>query len=261
MNARRQRQVAEGLPGRQQGRAWLALALGLALLCVLAAGMLLTGSRWLPEAWEIRWLQVDGRFQRVSAEQVRSAVAPHARGGFFEVDPEKVRAAAERLPWVTRAVVRKEWPDTIHVRVLEHEPMARWGDDALVSTEGEIFRVPEGGRIQGLPVLAGPEQGVREVVERFFELRELLEGTGLDVRQLSVDERGSWRTRLSYGIQVALGTERIVERLERFASVYPRHFAPRARDLERVDLRYTNGFAVKWRQDNKGSNNDAAGNG
>lgn len=247
---------AKVAPAFQLGRAWLALLLALVLAGVLAAGMLLTGSRWLPDGWQIRWLQVDGNFRRVSAEQVRAAVAPHAGGGFFEVDPEAVRMAAERLPWVTRAMVRKQWPDTIRVRVLEHEPMARWGDGALVSTEGELFEVPEGPRIQGLPVLAGPAGSVREVVERFFEWRELLQGTGLDIRQLSVDERGAWRTQLSYGISVALGTERVSERLGRFAAVYPEHFAARGRQLQQVDLRYTNGFAIRWRDDARDGTND-----
>lgn len=222
--------------------------MGLALVGVLTAGMLLTGSRWLPDDWRIRYLQVDGSFQRVSAEQVRAAVAPVAEGGFFEVDPEKVQAAAERLPWVARAVVRKRWPDTLRVRVLEHHPMARWGDKALVSTQGSIFRVPQGGQIQGLPVLDGPDGTVEEVVSRFLDLRQVLEGSGLDVRRLSVDARGSWRATLSYGIQVALGTEAVNGRLARFAALYPEHFAARARELQRVDLRYTNGFAVKWRE-------------
>lgn len=233
----------------QRGRAMTALLLAVALIAVLAAGMLLSGSKLLPDGWQMRWVLVDGSFQRVSAEQVRAAVATPARGGFFQVDPEAVRHAAERLPWVARATVRKRWPDTIRVRVLEHEPMARWGDNALINTEGERFEVPEGGAIKGLPVLHGPDGSVEQVVDRYFELRTLLEGKGLDVRRLALDARGDWRTTLSYGIDVALGSESVSERLTRFASVYGEHFAARARELEHVDLRYTNGFAVKWRNE------------
>lgn len=233
---------------RHDGTALMALLLALSLMGVLAAAMLFSGSTLLPDGWQMRWVKVDGNFQRVSAEQVRAAVATRARGGFFQVDPEAVQQAAERLPWVARAVVRKSWPDTIRVRVLEHEPMARWGTEALINTEGQRFRVPEGGAIQGLPVLDGPEGSVATVVDRFLELRQMLEGKGLDVRQLSLDARGDWRTTLSYGIRVALGSQAVSDRLERFAGVYGEHFAARARRLEHVDLRYTNGFAVKWRE-------------
>lgn len=238
---------------RQSGTALTALLLGLALLGVLGAAMLFSGSALLPDGWQMRWVKVDGNFRRVSAEQVRAAVATQARGGFFQVDPEAVREAAERLPWVARAMVRKTWPDTVRVRVLEHEPMARWGTNALINTEGERFSVPEGGAIQGLPVLDGPDGSVSDVVTRFMDLRRMLEGTGLDVRRLSLDARGDWRTTLSYDIQVALGSESVEQRLRRFAGVYGEHFAARARELEHVDLRYTNGFAVKWREDESDS--------
>lgn len=232
------------------GAALTVLLLALALVGVLTAAMLFSGSALLPDSWQMRWVQVDGNFRRVSAEQVRAAVASRAQGGFFQVDPEAVQQAAERLPWVARAVVRKSWPDTIRVRVLEHEPMAHWGTEALINTEGERFRVPEGGAIQGLPVLEGPDSSVETVVERYLELRRMLEGRGLDVRRLSLDARGDWRSTLSHGIQVALGSQDVSERLERFAGVYGEHFAARARELEHVDLRYTNGFAVQWRKAN-----------
>lgn len=231
-----------------RGAALTVMLLALALVGILAAAMLFSGSQLLPDGWQMRWVKVDGSFRRVSAEQVRAAVATRARGGFFQVDPEAVQEAAERLPWVARAVVRKHWPDTIRVRVLEHEPMARWGTEALINTEGERFRVPEGGAIHGLPVLEGPDGSVSTVVERYLEIRRMLEGRGLDVRRLSLDARGDWRTTLSYGIRVALGSQGVSERLERFAGVYGEHFAARARELEHVDLRYTNGFAVKWRE-------------
>ncbi len=233
---------------RQAGTAFAVLLLTLALVGILAAAMLFSGSTLLPDGWQMRWVKVDGNFRRVSAEQVRAAVATRARGGFFQVDPDAVREAAERLPWVARAVVRKSWPDTVRVRILEHEPMAKWGTEALINTEGERFSVPEGGAIQGLPVLDGPDDSVGAVVKRFLELRRLLEGKGLDVRRLSLDARGDWQTTLSYGIRVALGSQGVSERLQRFAGVYGEHFAARARDLEHVDLRYTNGFAVKWRE-------------
>lgn len=233
---------------RHGGAALTVMLLALTLAGVLAAAMLFSGSALLPDGWQMRWVQVDGNFRRVSAEQVRAAVATRARGGFFQVDPEAVQQAAERLPWVARAVVRKSWPDTIRVRVLEHEPMAHWGTDALINSEGERFLVPEGGAIQGLPVLEGPDGSVDAVVNRFLELRRMLEGRGLDVRRLSLDARGDWRSTLTHGIRVALGSQDVSERLERFAGVYGEHFAARARRLEHVDLRYTNGFAVKWRE-------------
>lgn len=252
MSVRRPRLPAiAGGVRRQSGRVLLAFVLILALVGVLGFALIESKSDVLPNAWTIRWLRVDGPLRRVSAEEVRAAVAPYATGGFFQVDLDAIREAAERLPWVKHAVVRKQWPDTVHVRILEHRPMARWDGEALIDRHGELFRVPDGGEIRGLPVLRGPDHRLRDVIARFKSLREKLVGTGLTVRALTLTPRGTWRMRVGHGITIRLGSVEVAARLNRFLDVYREYLAARKRELVRVDLRYPNGFAVKWATDDK----------
>jgi hypothetical protein len=64
---------------------------------------------------------------------------------------------------------------------------------------------------------------------------------------LSMDERGSWRLVLGTGQEIRLGRRDIDERLYRFFDVVAPALAPDLARVEYVDLRYTNGFAVGWR--------------
>ena len=73
-------------------------------------------------------------------EQVEEVVRREVHGGFFTVNLNTARAAFERLPWVRGANVRREWPARLDVVLEEHMPMARWGDEALVNMQGEVFR-------------------------------------------------------------------------------------------------------------------------
>ncbi|WP_347262204.1 FtsQ-type POTRA domain-containing protein, partial [Rudaea sp.] len=107
------------------------------------------------ERWPIRNLQVEAEFNHVGAEQIRTVTKNYLGTGFFAIRLDDVRAAVAALPWVERVEVRKRWPDTLEMRVLEQQPFARWGDKQLVGRNGALFSAPGTETIQGLPQLSG----------------------------------------------------------------------------------------------------------
>lgn len=226
--------------------AWL-LAVALVLLPVVA---LVNG--WAgAERWPLRTLRMTDGLQRVDADKLRAAVLPFAQRGFFAVRLADAQAAVARLPWVERAEVRKRWPDILEVHVVEHKPFALWGKDRLLSERGRLF--PAKGVVvpEGLPQLAGPDARVAEVVALYNESRVLFASSGNDVRTLELDRRGSWSLTLgdgtaSIGTQVVVGRSDARPRLARFARLLPQLLSQQQRQLQRADLRYTNGFALNW---------------
>lgn len=222
------------------------LLLGLMLALIALGGVWLSSGLIVHDAWQIRWVQVDGRFERVSAHEVRAAIASHVDAGFFGVDLDAIRRAAEGLPWVAHALVRKRWPDTLQVRVREHRPMARWSDGRLIDRHGRLFRVDGPHGVQGLPRLSGPDRRVAAVIEQYRRMRELLAGTGLEIVQVHLSERGAWRLEVDRGFSVRLGRDATGERLQRFAAVWDSLRRQREAPLTHVDLRYRNGLAVSW---------------
>ena len=84
--------------------------------------------------------------------------------------------------------MRKRWPDVLEVRIVEHRPFARWGDDRLLSEHGRA--VPVARRAQcrtDLPLLDGPDARVADVVALYNESRALFAPGGIDVRALKLD--------------------------------------------------------------------------
>jgi cell division protein FtsQ len=223
--------------------AWT-LAVALVVLPVVA---LLNG--WVAsDRWPLRTLRVQGTLRNVDEQQLRATVLPFAKRGFFAVPLEDAQAAVARLPWVERAEVRKHWPDILEVRVIEHRPFARWGNDRLLSEHGNLFPV-RGIRVPAtLPQLGGPVTRVHDVVALYNESRTLFASTGHDVRALRLDARGSWSLTLSGGTEVIVGRSDARPRLGRFARLLPQLLAQPQGVLRRADLRYTNGFALQWDQ-------------
>jgi len=223
-------------------RARLRAFTGLALLGAMAGGVWAFGY-WEPRLLPVRTIEVQGELHHRSSELLRETLGQRLQGGFLTADLTDLKRAAEGLPWVGGASIRRVWPDRLQVRVLEHRPVARWKGDGLVTAEGVVFR-PRGQVPAGLPLLEGDEARARELVERYLKWRDALMLAGQLIDTLGVDARGAWYLDLVSNTRLELGTNDIERRLTRFIAAVPQlEAAGRARV---VDLRYSNGFAVKW---------------
>jgi len=200
------------------------------------------GRAVLEQLFPLRQVTVIGAEQRATEAAVRE-LTPRLVGGFFSMDLNAAHAAFEALPWVRHAEVRRLWPGRLVVTLEEHVPAASWNDRAILNTHGEIFQVTPW---EGLPRLYAPEGMEKEVARRYGEFVAQAARIDLRVEQVVMSARQSWRIRLSGGINVELGRERIQERLERFVRYYPLAVAA-VGPLRRIDMRYPNGFAGEIR--------------
>jgi cell division protein FtsQ len=226
---------------RRSGR-WLALV-GLLLISAMASGVWLLG-HWEPHLLPVRIIAVEGELHHHSSRLLQETLSERLSGGILTADLKDLKQAAEDLAWVGRASVRRVWPDRLQVEVEEHRPIARWNRDGLVTAEGIVFRPGTGTVPAGLPLLEGEDRRAPEVVKRYTQWRDDLMLIGHLIQSLSVDPRGAWRVELVMGVELYLGTENVDQRLARYIAS--------ATQLEAagqplvVDLRYSNGFAVKW---------------
>ena len=221
--------------------AWI-LAIGLVALPVVAV---LNG--WIAgERWPMRRLAVSGEFVQVDERAVREAVLPHVQGGFFAVDLDAVRDAVAALDWVEHVEVRKRWPDRLEVSLSEHKAVARWADGRMLSEQGRLFAAPPGAGA-GLPVFEGPEDRAGELMAFHGIARPLFLPLGLQVERVRLSARGSWQLVLDDGTEVEAGRGDPQARLARFARLLPQLRRDPARRVARADLRYTNGFAIVWK--------------
>ncbi len=237
---------------RRRMFAWSAGGGALALVAGVFASGLVTLP--LPEAeFPLRTLRVESAFERVSRDEILSVVQPHAAAGFFGADMAGIRRELLALPWVRAASVRRVWPDTLQVTLIEEHAVARWDEGGLVNGEGEVFHPPraEG---EGLPLLAGPESSAPQVVAFHRQAQSRLDPLGLRITALTMDARRSWEMTLSNGIRLTLGSKDAERQIARFVEFYPRVLAARAAEIERIDLRYSNGFAVRWQASARAAN-------
>jgi cell division protein FtsQ len=222
------------------------IAWGIALTLVALPIIGVLNGWFANDRWPVTKLDVRAEFNHVSAEQIRAAVSPHLGEGFFAVDLADVRAAVAKLPWVERAEARKRWPDSIELVVYEQQPYARWGEDRLINRHGRVFSVAGVEGLQGLPELSGPDDRLDDVLQFHADCLKEFSGSGLIVNAVALSSRGGWKLTLANGATIEIGRENARERLKRFLDAWPKLIAGRTDTLAYVDLRYENGFALRW---------------
>ena len=201
-----------------------------------------------PQKFPVTSVDVKGNFTYLNRQEVVSEVSAASQQGFFQLDLDRLIASLEALPWVKTAAVRRYWPDSLSVEIVEQQPFAFWGDNGLVSIEGQAFfpdMTPF--RHAKLATLAGPENTAGEMTRVFRQLTDSLASHQLQVAHLKLSKRKAWEVELSNGLLLKLGRDDPLERVQRLMWVYESSVASKERDIEYIDLRYPNGFAVQWR--------------
>ena len=202
----------------------------------------------------ITTVSVAGRFERVAPLDVERAVKEGAAGkGLVSVDLAKVRAAVRLLPWVDTVSVQRNWPRALSVTIGEQVAAARWGDNGLLNTRGDLFAHDATHIPLELPRLSGPDGTQTGVVQRYITMRDRLLELGMRITALRLDARGAWQLDLDNGVTVRLGRQQLDERFNTFVATAARIVAQRATDIAYVDMRYANGFAIGWRSAGTGN--------
>jgi len=222
------------------------LAWGIALTLVALPIVGVLNGWFASERWPVRKIESRAEYNHVSAEQIRAAVQNHIGSGFFAVQLADVQKSVSTLPWVERVEARKQWPDTLQLTVYERQVYARWSETRLISRSGEIFSVPGAEGIQGLPHLSGPDDRLTDVLAFHADCLREFTGSGLSVRAVDLSARGGWRLTLASGALIEVGRIEPKARLQRFLNAWPQLALAAGGPPVYIDLRYENGFAVRW---------------
>jgi cell division protein FtsQ len=195
----------------------------------------------------IKYVRTEGEFQYLGKNEIKKVLQPLVTTGFFDADMQAIQAAVSTLPWVENVTVKRIWPDAIDIKVREKKPYARWGQNSLITEQGMIFTPKNMEQFQTLAVVTGPELQQVKVLEIMKGIKTALSDQSMDLAEFSINDRWSWKIRLTSGLEILLGRNEQLKKLQRFLKTLTVLGQEQVEQIAIVDLRYPNGYAVSWK--------------
>jgi cell division protein FtsQ len=254
---RKSSQAREGVRRVLLRRPILALALGLVVagggIGLFAGGHVARlvddiGARiaapFTQAGFTVRSVALSGE-ERTSQSAAQAAISISPGSSIFGVRPDAVRARLLMLPWVADAEVRRHFPDSVSVRLIEKRPFALWRngtDVVVVERSGAVITKAASGSFGRLPLIAGA--GAPESAAPILDVLAGEKATSARLQLIQRVGERRWDLILSGGVTVRLpeeGWERQLAELERL--IVEKGILER--DIEMIDLRYPDNYVFR----------------
>ena len=226
------------------------LLLFLVLCCVAYVNQLDT---LLP----IKKIKLSGSFEHIAQQEVESVLNSYVGEGFFSLDIHALRQKLGEKPWAESVSIRRVWPDRLDITIIERKPVARWDDNHLVSDQAVVFAANVESFRQ-LPVIHSRSEKLGQLLSRYHTLDRRFEGLGETVISVREDSRGALDIELSDGLLIKVGRAQLEHKISRLMTIYEQQIKPRRSEIRQLDLRYSNGFAVAWKQEKLEATDEAS---
>jgi cell division protein FtsQ len=194
-------------------------------------------------------VMVGGEFKHLKEAELATLVRAQIDGGFLSMNLIHLQNELQSHPWIHQVSVRREWPSTLKVEVVEEVPIARWGQKGFLNRLGDQLAIKENSQLRSLPVLQTEFGKSQDMVEQYQLISELLIPVDLKLTELQRNAVGAWQVDTTEGVRLILGRGQIVEKMRRLAIVWQSELVNKKSNIAAIDLRYPNGLAVSWRQD------------
>lgn len=201
--------------------------------------------------WEISNIVIDAEFKRVNSEQIRLTVATQKQRSFFKLNATQIREDLLQIPWVSDVSVNKKWPNTLRIKLKEHKAVAVWNEKKLLNGNGDIFEVDSLEDLSALPHFKSKASDSKIVWNKYMRFNDIIKNIGFDITACEISTIGSWNLVLNNGINIIVGSDYQDAKLVRLTETWESLLNTNETLPSYIDLRYTNGYAVKWQKVNK----------
>lgn len=220
------------------------------LVSLSASALLGLDYLFRPSVLIVDRLVIKGSFKHLDPATLQPKIEAQLGRNFFTLDLATIKRVVDSQPWVERSEVRRQWPDTLSVEIVESVPVMRWKTGGWLTVDGRIVELPGFENLSAVTVFGPPSQSL-QIMSRAYQWAGKLDAVGLRLILVNVSDWRSWRAVVSRedrageaNIEIALGTVELDQRFDRFLLVYQMGLL--ASDVETVfvDVRYPDGLAI-----------------
>lgn len=192
---------------------------------------------------KINAVRISGQSETAELEVLERLAIPN-HGSILTFNVNAARQRVEEIAWVAAATIRKVYPNTLEVEIVERVPYALWqcnGEVVLIDVEGAVLSNYIAPRYRGLPLLIGA--GARSEAADILSLIGEFPTLHSELRAATLVSGRRWNLTLKNGIVVLLPEEDPIPALVQLEAL-DQSQRILSRDILTVDLRLADRVVV-----------------
>ena len=161
----------------------------------------------------------------------------------FEV--EDLQKKLINLPWIKSATVKRNWPNTVEIRISERYPIALWQRNKyqyLIDTEGKIITSKGLNSFRNLLLVAG--KGAHKAAPTLIAIIKSEPPLAAKVSTASLIGQRRWNLKLKTGIEIRLPARDPLKAWQRLSYLNSKHKVL-ARDIQIIDMRLPSRLIIR----------------
>lgn len=191
-----------------------------------------------------------GELKHLDIKQMHKIIEIEMENGFLGVKLDEVSYLLNLEPWVKQVSVKKVWPDTLEINVTEHKPMATLNYQGIISQQGNYFEPKVLNITKDLPIFYGEVTMINKMTEMYHALSRTLGKFNKTIKTLHLNKQDEWIVEFNRNIKIILGRKHVLQHFSRFLIAFNSNYNQFKNKIDTIDLRYSNGFSVRWKTNN-----------
>lgn len=148
--------------------------------------LLFCAGHYIVKHWfTVEKIIIEGNISRVTPVQLSYVAHNKLHGTLFTLDIVELKREFEQLPWVRQVSVKRHFPHTVEVSLVEYKAVARINDNALLAEDGEVFDGADSN--VALPILYTDTAHADTAYAKYQQIEKILERHSDKISKLWVD--------------------------------------------------------------------------
>lgn len=191
----------------------------------------------------------DKNITPIELTSLQDTLEPLKQVQFFSADLNRIHDVVARLSWVESVQIQRNWYQGVVVSVTPRRAVANFGSQQMLDANGVVF-VPANAKQlmdKKLVTLYGDQEKSKDIMRQMQHINTWFAPLGLHVQDLVLTSRQTWVAKFNNGMRVVVDHENTEQKLYSLSKILKGQFEKQLPQIQSVDLRYKNGFAITWR--------------
>jgi cell division protein FtsQ len=203
----------------------------------------------VPILLPIKNISIEGSVNNIDKNELLTLLSKNNFNGMLSVDLEEIRMKVLENRWVKKVQIRKVWPDTLDFKFQEYKPVAKVNEMYLMESGKLIAHDDNESNDSQLMLLSIENIELNEsndylgLLSMVNKMQSNLNRHKLNIFEFKILKNNNWHIQIEDRFLIKLGRKQQVERVEKLLQVYAA--IENKKQIEIIDLRYSNGMAVK----------------